>query len=403
MSASVNKVGENWLVAAQQGKQCQVTFAYDYMGRRVSKVTEDGSGTTECNYVYDGWALIRERIATGETAQTNSYVYGLDLSGGLQGAGTIGGILATVREGDSAPVVGFYAYDANGNVTDLVGTNGTGLAHYEYDSFGNPLVATGVLAAANPFRFSTKYTDDETGLVYYGYRYYSPELGRWLSRDPLEEGVELNIYAFVMNRPLNWHDPFGLTACSCGADITDGLRAAMRDAERRFGNAPWYSKMRGCLGFVFPLPPFSMRNWDLEIEEKSASPQCPIGDECQHTVTVDGKCHDKWEVNYILYGKSFSLCAGSFRAMNRNIAYYKTYIVALRNVTLRLGGDASAFDRLWGDSDALIEWTPSLHVWATIGYRNLPYSSAWQPDRYRDCKPRKDVQGKVSIDPTWPW
>jgi RHS repeat-associated protein len=154
--------------------------------------------------------LIRERIASGETAQTNSYVYGLDLSGGLQGAGTIGGILATVREGDSALVVGFYAYDANGNVTDLVGTNGTGLARYEYDPFGNPLVATGALAAANPFRFSTKYTDDETGLVYYGYRYYNPELGRWTSRDPIEEQGGVNLYVMCSNDILQGTDLLGL-------------------------------------------------------------------------------------------------------------------------------------------------------------------------------------------------
>jgi RHS repeat-associated protein len=106
--------------------------------------------------------------------------------------------------------VGFYAYDANGNVTDLVGTNGTGLAHYEYDPFGNPLVATGTLAAANPFRFSTKYTDDETGLVYYGIRYYSPEMGRWLSRDPIGERGGRNLYGFVNNSPVNYFDPYGL-------------------------------------------------------------------------------------------------------------------------------------------------------------------------------------------------
>ena len=222
----------------------------------------------------------------------------------------------------------------------------------------------------------------------------------WLSRDPIEEGGGVNIYAFVMNRPIDWHDPFGLAACSCGADITASLTAAMQDAERRFSNAPWYSKVWGCLGFWLPLPS-SMDNWDLQIDEDSVSPRCPLGEECQHTVTVAGKCHDKWEVNYILYGKSFSLCAGNFRAMNRNIVLWNTIGAAVRNAILRLGGDANAFDRLWGDSDALVEWTPSLHAWATIGYMDLPYSSAWQPDRYKDCKPCS-AQGRVRID-KWPW
>ena len=80
-----------------------------------------------------------------------------------------------------------YAYDANGNVTDLVGTNGEFLAQYQFDPYGNTISKTGALADVNPFRFSTKYTDEETGLYYYGYRYYMPEIGRWVNRDPLGE------------------------------------------------------------------------------------------------------------------------------------------------------------------------------------------------------------------------
>lgn len=59
------------------------------------------------------------------------------------------------------------------------------VAHYEYSPFGRTIIATGPLADSNSFRFSTKYYDSETSLYYYGYRYYSPGLGRWMSRDPL--------------------------------------------------------------------------------------------------------------------------------------------------------------------------------------------------------------------------
>jgi RHS repeat-associated protein len=62
------------------------------------------------------------------------------------------------------------------------------------------------------FRLSTKYHDDETGLVYYCYRYYSPELGRWLNRDPLEERGGLNLYVFVNNDPVGGYDLLGLTS-----------------------------------------------------------------------------------------------------------------------------------------------------------------------------------------------
>ena len=65
---------------------------------------------------------------------------------------------------------------------------------------------------ANPFRFSTKWFDDETGLYYYGYRYYSPRLGRWINRDPLEEDGGLNLYGLLGNCANNLVDPHGLDA-----------------------------------------------------------------------------------------------------------------------------------------------------------------------------------------------
>jgi RHS repeat-associated protein len=66
------------------------------------------------------------------------------------------------------------------------------------------------MAKANPFRFSTKYQDDETDLLYYGRRHYNSSTGRWLSRDPIEESGGLNIYAFVDNAPVRKVDIHGL-------------------------------------------------------------------------------------------------------------------------------------------------------------------------------------------------
>ncbi len=76
--------------------------------------------------------------------------------------------------------------------------------------FGELLRATGPMAKANPFRFSTKYQDDETDLLYYGYRYYSASTGRWLSRDPAEEGEGgANLYGFVACDAINYSDYLG--------------------------------------------------------------------------------------------------------------------------------------------------------------------------------------------------
>jgi len=82
----------------------------------------------------------------------------------------------------------FPAFDGNGNITALVNAaDGTSVASYEYGPFGEVIRATGPMAKANPFRFSTKYQDDENDLVYYGHRYYNPSTGRWIGRDPVAE------------------------------------------------------------------------------------------------------------------------------------------------------------------------------------------------------------------------
>ena len=81
---------------------------------------------------------------------------------------------------------------------------------YEYGPFGEVVRASGPMAAQNPFQFSTKYTDSETGLDYYGYRYYQPSTGRWLSRDPIEEDGGLNLYGFLANDGINQVDGVGL-------------------------------------------------------------------------------------------------------------------------------------------------------------------------------------------------
>ena len=119
----------------------------------------------------------------------------------------------------------------NGNLSDYINASGTVVAHREYDAFGNTIGATGSMVNDFNFWFSTKYLDQETGLYYYGYRYYSPTLGRWLSRDPLGDSAFLSqysrgksrqeklrllrrsvdpAYVYVWNSPIGRFDPFGL-------------------------------------------------------------------------------------------------------------------------------------------------------------------------------------------------
>jgi RHS repeat-associated protein len=139
-----------------------------------------------------------------------SYACWLDLSGSEQGAGGVGGLLfATHHAGASA---GTYhtTYNGTGNLVSLRNNAGLAMARYEYGPFGETVTSRDALAGVNPFRFSTKYQDAETGLLYYGYRYYSAGMGRWLSRDPIEEGGGFNLFALVGNDSVNELDYLGL-------------------------------------------------------------------------------------------------------------------------------------------------------------------------------------------------
>ena len=193
------------------GQPLRLDFEYDAQGRRIRKrvwnnTAGTGSPALERKYIYDGWNLLVE--LDGANAVVNSFTWGLDLSGTLQGAGGVGGLIAIKPAASAAR---FAAYDGNGNVVALIDA-GTGQTdtHYEYGPFGESLRATGAMATANPFRFSTKYTDGETDLVYYGHRYYNSSTGRWPSRDPIEEKGGRNLYAFVGNNGVNSTDPLGL-------------------------------------------------------------------------------------------------------------------------------------------------------------------------------------------------
>jgi len=106
-----------------------------------------------------------------------------------------------------------YTFDLNGNVSEVLDSTGTIAAHYEYGPFGE---VTHEFHSSNShlslltFNFSTKYHDSETGLLYYGFRYYDPSTGRWLNRDPIAEQGGVNLYGFVGNDGVNSWDLLGM-------------------------------------------------------------------------------------------------------------------------------------------------------------------------------------------------
>src|SRR5438046_8401755 len=133
--------------------------------------------------------VIQER--DGNNTPTVSYTRGNDLSGRLQGAGGIGGLLA--RSHDYASTNGnwythnFYHADGNGNIAYLVNSSQALAASYRYDPFGNTMSSGGTLATANVYRFSSKEIHVNSGMYYYLYRFYDPNFQRWINRDPNED------------------------------------------------------------------------------------------------------------------------------------------------------------------------------------------------------------------------
>jgi len=222
--------GENRLIAMETAQaavdagapRVKLEFTYDYRGRRVRKQLFEWNEQYQTfwhkktlKYLYDGWRLAAELNWGNFPVRT--YTWGLDVSGTPGGAGGIGGLLFITEVGE-ARTYGVL-YDGNGNVMGLADAEtGEVQARYEYSPFGVLLARTGRYADVNPIRFSSKYCDTETNLYYFGYRYYNPDTGRWINRDPLGEQGGLNLYGYVKNTPSSGIDPLGLNSQgSCDA------------------------------------------------------------------------------------------------------------------------------------------------------------------------------------------
>ena len=218
---------ENRLIAVSNatGTAFVSSYTYDHLGRRITKSC---FGTTY-TFTYDGWNLIADSSNT-------RYVWGLDLSGTMQGAGGVGGLAAVIQ----GNVPHIPCYDANGNVTEYVnGNNGSIAARYRYDAYGNTLAQSGPMASGMTQRFSTKYYDGEylgTDMYRYEQRVYAPRFHRWLSTDPIGERGGLNLYGFCGNDPINRWDYLGMWTLNFtqgvlnfGAGWTPELKKSFQD------------------------------------------------------------------------------------------------------------------------------------------------------------------------------
>ena len=131
--------------------------------------------------------------------------------------------------------------------------------------FGEVIRATGPMARANPFRFSTKYQDDETDLLYYGYRYCNASTGRWLSRDPAGEAAGGNLYGFAYNDSMHWVDAEGNSVLSAASPAPPPATSVPRTATRSV--KPGFPRAQHNFGIYQVVIQF-----DLVITDASSQP-----------------------------------------------------------------------------------------------------------------------------------
>ena len=241
--------------------------------------------STTNRYIWDGNVLLA--VLNHTNGLELAFMRGLDLSGTLQGAGGVGGLLAVVV-GPAVPIAPlantahFACFDGNGNVTALVNSaDGTESARYEYGPFNEPLRITGVMGKANPIRFSTQYADDFTGDLKYLYRDLSD--GRWQSRDPIDESGGENLYAFVNNNPIDQADYLGHYALYDALDgaVSDYYFRAKAFTDYLWQKIPYGSRTREILRLTstgMGLPEFKVRIYRFKsINQPILKDRCCIG------------------------------------------------------------------------------------------------------------------------------
>ena len=244
----------------------RVENVYDSEGRRIQRARFDSASAMTAveitRYLWAGWRCLVE--IDGNDILQKRLAWGLDQHQPLHLGDGNGALLWTT---DSNGVSQYFRYDANGNVVGLSNAASVSTAEYTYSAFGELIGKRGPYADANNYRFSTKPFEEVGNLYYYGYRFYDPVNGRWLSRDPLGEAGGVNVHGFLGNRPTMDSDVLGMysfaeTAGNQASGAWSAEKAtvyyAMVDSKVDLAKAAW--------GAVTAMPKLSYSIFNARLE-----------------------------------------------------------------------------------------------------------------------------------------
>jgi len=319
-------IGQDSTSGVPDSAKKSLRFGYDAQSRRISKTVSNWTGSawaiaSNIRFIYDGWNLLADLNATNNSVIC-SYMWGSDLSGSLQGAGGVGGLVAVSETGNG---VHFAEFDGNGNVGGLVAaTGGTNSATYEYGPFLGEIRATGSAATLNPLRKSGKYTDSESGFGYWGWRYMGD--GRWLSRDPAGEAGGPNLSVFGNNDCVDNVDGLGNSSFStvnsvpslyptvyAGPDVTRALKATLGDVATKYFATPLSERSCACKNLHNHNGPTAWDIFELFNIGRGESFLSKKGTEqWERTVQFEGHVYWASAANYALWGWANYLCSLDF-------------------------------------------------------------------------------------------
>lgn len=206
---------ENRLTRVVRPDGFSVSYKYDAFGRRIQRAPSNGVST---NFVYDGDDVVKDLNSDGSTVD---YVNGPGIDNKLR--------LTDSRLGTTGPL--YFSQDQLGSTTVLTNSGGSIVRQFSYDAYGN---SSGT--SLTRYDYTGRERDADTGLLYYRARWYDPQVGRFISEDPIGLTGGINQFAYVGNNPQNRKDPSGLYGVDVHYYLTYYLALStgcLSDAEAR--------------------------------------------------------------------------------------------------------------------------------------------------------------------------